>query len=213
MQISVRGEKSVRVAPERAEVHATVTFEGVDRARVVADTAAAANRLASDLEGLKASGAVERFSVQPLRSHAWRPERGAERVSASVEVAALFADFEALGRLTSDLGAREGVQLGWVSWQLTDATADRLRDECIQGAVDRARHRAEAMARAAGAKELEIVEIADPGLLGSGEVRMEYAAPAMAMGRQSKGGAADAVQAVPEEIEVGAQLQLRFATV
>lgn len=217
MQISVSGEQRTSVAPERAELSITVSEEGTDRPAVVAKATAAANLLAGDLSALKESGAVERFSVEPLRTYAWRPKRTLERFTASVELSACFADFEALGRFAADAGERPGVGLGWVNWTLTDATADRLRDECIDGAVARARQRAEAMARAAGAGAIEIVEIADPGLLGDvGSMQDLAAAPMMASmkrrGARMADEGAEAVQIVPQDIEIGAQLQLRFTT-
>lgn len=215
MQISVSGEQRVRVAPERAEVSLRVTQEGADRAQVIAEVTAFANKIGRELDELKAGGVVETFSVQPLQTYAWKPRRGsAERVTATVELQATFTDFEVVGRWTAETGGATGVQLGWVRWTLTDATADRLRDECIAGAVARATQRAEAMARAAGAGAIEISEIADPGLLGAGDSMTTFDAPVMAMmSRSGKAAEPEAVAIVPEEIEIGAQLQLRFVTV
>lgn len=211
MQISVMGEQRVRVAPERAVAHLTVTIEGNDRSTAVAEATAAANGIKAELDALKGSAAVETFAIEPLRTWSWRPsERAAERFSANVEVRATFADFDALGHYAADVAGRRGVQLGWVEWALTDATADRLRDECIAGAVKGARERAEAMARAAGAGAIEITEIADPGMLAGPEMRMASAA---AKGYGGRGmDAAEPVQIVPEELEIGAALQLRFST-
>jgi uncharacterized protein YggE len=215
MQITVQGEQRVRVAPERAELHLSVTQQGTDRARVVADVTENANGLSRDLDALTASGAVERFAVEPLRTYAWKKNpASAERITATVDARVTFADFEALGRFTADLGNRGGVQLGWVGWSLTDATADRLRDECIAGAVGRARDRAASMARAAGAGALEIVEIADPGMLAVGEARTMLGGRDMVAmsARGMKMAEPEAVEIRPEEIEVGAQLQVRFVT-
>lgn len=213
MQISVQGEQRVRVAPERAELSLSASQEGTDRARVIADVTAAANEIGRDLEALKTAGAVERYSVQAMRTYAWKKgPNSPERVTASVEISARFSDFEALGRYTADAAARVGVRLGWVNWVLTDATADRLRDECIAGAVARARQRAEAMARAAGAGEIAITEVADPGMLGVPEARMMFDGGLRTMAMAAKG-APEPVAVVPEEIEIGALLQLRFVSV
>ncbi len=216
MQISVQGEQRVRVAPERAELHLSVTKQGTDRARIVADVTENANRLAGELDALKASGAVEKFAVEPLRTYAWKKNpASAERITATVDARVTFADFEALGRFSAELGNRAGIQLGWVGWSLTDATADRLRDECIAGAVGRARERAASMARAAGAGDLEIVEIADPGMLSSAEARTMLGGGRDMIAMSARGmkmDEPDAVEIRPEEIEVGAQLQVRFVT-
>jgi len=216
MQISVQGEQRVRVAPERAELHLSVTRQGPDRARVVAAVTATANQVGRELGALQASGAVERYAIEPLRTYSSKKTpSSAERITASVDARVTFADFEALGRYTADLGGRTGVQLSWVRWSLTDATADRLRDECIAGAIGRARDRASSMARAAGADDIEIVEIADPGLLSGGETRTMLGGGRELSAMAARGLAmeeAEAVEIRPEEIEVGAQLQVRFVT-
>ena len=140
MQISVQGEQRVRVAPERADLSLAASQEGTDRAKVVADVTAAANEIGRELEAFKAAGVVERYSVQAMRTYAWKKgPHSPERITASVDITARFVDFAALGGYTAEAAARTGVRLGWVNWALTDATADRLRDECIAGAVARAR--------------------------------------------------------------------------
>jgi uncharacterized protein len=213
MQISVQGVQQVRVAPERAELSLAASLEGTDREKVIADVTAAANEIGRELEAFKAVGAVERYSVQPLRTSAWKKgSNSPERVTASVEINARFSDFEALGRYTAEAAARTGVRLGWVNWVLTDATADRLRDECIAGAVARARQRAEAMARAAGAGAIEITEVADLGMLGVPEARMIFDGGMRSMAMAAKA-APEPVAVVPQEVEIGAMLQLRFVTV
>lgn len=217
MQISVEGRQQVTVAPERAELSLTAVLEGAERDKVIRDVTVIANQIGREVEQLQHVGSVERHTVQPLRVNSWKKNRTSpERITVSVDLQITFIDFESLGRYTADLGGRDGVRLGWVNWSLTDATADRLRDECIEGAVARARQRAEAMARAAGAGEIEITEIADPGLLGTPEARQSFDAmrPMMAMSARGKAmEEPEAVVVVPQEIEIGAQLQLRFATV
>lgn len=215
MQISVSGEERRQIDPERAEVHLTVSREGADRARVVGDATALANALAAELAELQQAGAVTRHVVQPLHTSVWRrTRRSAEEFTASVDLTATFADFEELGRRTGDWATREGVRLGWVRWFVTRETTRRITDECIAGAVERARERAGAMARAAGAGELEIVEIADPGLLGTPESTMHFAAAPRMMAMARSAGAADEepVRIEPEPVEIAVTLQLRFAS-
>ena len=63
---------------------------------------------------------------------------------------------------------------------------------------------------------IEITEVADPGLLGTPEARMDFGGDTRvyAMAASMKGGAEpESVKVVPEEIEIGAQLQLRFRSV
>ena len=212
MQLSVQGEERVKVAPERAELNLAVSAEGADRARVVAEVTTAANRVAAELGELRDKGLVERFSVRPLQTYAFRPGRtAAQRFTATVDATAVFTDFEVLGSYTSELAVRPEARLGYVRWFLTDETARRLQDECLAGAVQRARTRAEAMARAAGAGAVEIVEIADPGLLGAAESTMGLGgAPRMFALAKGVRDEAEPVMIVPEQIEVGAALQLRF---
>lgn len=211
MLISVSAEKTVRVAPERAELNLSVEFTGPDRARAVADATATAQAVVASLK----EAGVERPTVDALRTYTSQQGR-AQRVTATVGVRALFTDLENLGRVVADLAEREGVRLGWVSWSLSEATENRLRDECIAGAVQRGRERAEAMARAAGASEIEITEIADPGMLGAAEVQSHLEGrPMMAMARSAKAGGdvvPDPLEVVPSDVTIGAQLQLRFVT-
>lgn len=213
MQISVSGEQHVRVPPERADLNLAASLEGSDRAALTRRVSEAVAGLTDELTALREAGAIERFSVQPLRVFSWKANRIGQRVHVTADLAVTFVDFEELGRFTAEVGRRDGVRLGGVSWRLTDETADRLRDECIAGAVARATKRAEAMARAAGKDAVEIVEIADPGLLGDAAVAMPVAYAAAAF--KPRGAAVpedEGFEVIPEDIEIGALLNLRFVT-
>ena len=70
------------------------------------------------------------------------------------------------------------------------------------------------MARAAGAGAIEITEVADPGMLGMPEPRQLFDGGPRMMAMAARGAAEpEPVAVVPQEIEIGAQLQLRFVTV
>ncbi len=213
MQISVSGEQHVRVPPERADLNLAASLEGSDRAALTRRVSEAVAGLTDELTALREAGAIERFSVQPLRVFSWKANRIGQRVHVTADLAVTFVDFEELGRFTAEVGRRDGVRIGGVDWRLTDESADRLRDECIAGAVARATKRAEAMARAAGKDAVEIVEIADPGLLG--EAAIAFGAPVAGAAFRARGAAApddSGFEVIPEDIEIGALLNLRFVT-
>lgn len=216
MRITVQGSHSTWVPPERARLSVSATSESGSREQAMTRASALANELATELKDLTGTG-VETVAVQPVRVHEWRPSdqngrRLAVRVQAQVELEAVFTDFDALAAWTARAGVRDGVRLGWVHWYLTDETAAEAEEGVIGRAIDRARRRALAMARADGAGDVEIEEISDPGLLG--EAVADAGAPhgkgvrAMAMMES-----APEVDVTPADLEVTATVQVRFTTV
>ena len=212
MHITVQGTHSVRVDPERAELHLAAQVESGSRERALADVTRTANSLAETIAALEG---VERHSIDPVRVSSWRPSdqngrRLAERITARVSLVVEFTDFASLADFTTRVGAQAGVQLGGVAWSVTDATRERLEAEVMAEAVRQARVRATAMADADGGGDLEIVEMADPGLLGGPGAFAAGGHPemrAMAMGMASDGGS---VEIVPEKVEVSASVHVRF---
>lgn len=209
MLISVHGESHVEVAPERAVASLSVSVDDATRVRALERITATLAGFDERLGALRESGAVEKFRADAVRTWAGHEGRfGQERVYATATIAAHFLDFEALGRFLTDAAARDGVALQGVTWCLTDATERARRDECIAGAVARATGRAQAMAHAAGAGEVRIVEIADPGLLGDAGGGGMAGAPRFAMMKATL--ADDALGVEPEDVRVEVALQLRF---
>ena len=76
-----------------------------------------------------------------------------------------FREPERLARFAATAGRAPHVWLGYISWELSEDTARRVTDEQTAAAVVEAIRRAQVMATAAGAGEVRVVEVSDPGLL------------------------------------------------
>ena len=216
MKITVQGSHRTLVTPERARLSLAATAESGSRERAVGDASTLGNELAGDLKARVGAG-VESCSVEPVTVQQWRPSdqngrRLAVRVQAQVNLEAVFTDFGALAEFTATAGVRDGVRLGWVHWYLTDETAADAEEGVIGQAIGRARRRALAMARADGAKEIQIEEISDPGLMGDASALDAGALAPRAMRAMALESAPE-VDVTPSDIEVSATVQVRFTTV
>lgn len=212
LTISVQGEHTIRIAPERAELTASVSVESGTAGEAVRRASALVTELREELDRLKASGAVDRLVVNPLGTRSWRPysDKGARlplRYAATCRIVAEFVDLKALGAFGATAGGRDGVSLGQVAWTLTDATRTRTEAEALTAAVGRSRERALAVARAAGFEDVIATQFADPGLLAA----TPAPAPGMML-RSAKayGAAEEGFEVVPEDIEVSVAIQGRF---
>lgn len=215
MNITVQGTHRVRVRPERALLHLMALAESGSRDGAVDDATRTANRLGDELEAL--SG-VEKRTLEPLRVHAWRPsdQNGrllAERVSAQVELTATFSDFDQLADFTARAGALPGVQVGGVEWSVTDETRDRLEAVVLERAIARARARALAMAASDGAGDVEITDIADPGLLAGGPEPTTVGGPQFRALAAEAAGAGGELNLLPQDVEIFETVHVRFRVV
>lgn len=110
------------------------------------------------------------------------------------------------------------MSLGWVEWDLTEATKRSAEESALAGAVANARGRAQRVAAAAGGGTVVPVEIADPGLLrgmgpGGGDGPVPLAMAAAARADQGGAGAAldpEHVQLKPEHVVTEAAVHARF---
>jgi uncharacterized protein len=219
--ITVRGEHETRLLPERAVVHVTVQTEGPERGAVVERIAALTEPVRDDLIARKDAGGVAEWTSQGASvwsDRPWSPEgkRLALVHHASVDLTATFTDFAALSWWAGDVAEREGVQLGWIDWQLTPATRARVEREVATDAVQVAVERATAYAAALGLASVTPLEIADVGLLAHGGGNEAAPQPMMlkaarAFASDSAGGS-PALQFQPAEITVSSAVEARFAS-
>lgn len=168
MKIRVRGSHSVSLAAEIGLARLAVQFEGEDAGATMTQAQSLANRIQAELRALPAD-ALERFSFEAPQRYSWQPTAPdgsilPPRTTVTIEITAAFRDFEVLGERTADWGAHPGVQLRGVEWSLTPETKAANADAVLAEAVRDARRRAEVLAAAAGAGEVRILEIADPGI-------------------------------------------------
>ena len=218
--ITVQGTSSIKHAPERATVTITVSHDGPDRDKVFAKTSQVSDAIATALKGLHdpASGPVVAWSSDRVSVWSDRPwnNEGTQLplvFHATISARATFTDFDALARWIETVATTSGVNVGSIDWELLDATRDALLEQVRTQAVQDAAAKALVYARAAGLTAVTAVAIADPGLLGSPEgpapVPFPGAAPRMfAMKATSD---ASALSFTPQELEVAAQVDARFA--
>ena len=215
--ITVRGEHEARIVPERAVVHLSIVTEGPERGAVVERVAALTEPVRDDLISRRDAGAVTEWSsgrASVWSERPWNPEgrRLAPVHHASVELTATFTDFATLSWWAGEVAEREGVQLGWIDWQLTAETRTRVEREVATEAVQVAVQRATAYAAALGLGSVTALEVADAGLLTHDRDpgRPETMTAARAFAADGAGGG-PALQFQPEEITVASAVEARFA--
>ncbi|MFY9712580.1 MAG: SIMPL domain-containing protein [Microbacterium sp.] len=212
--ISVRGENEARIAPERATIHITVRAEGAERAPVVDLVMRLAEPVRTSITDRKDTGTVLEWTSKRLAVRAERPwnnegKRLAPVFYGSISLTATFAEASELSIWVSDVSAWDGVEIGWVDWQLTPETRARVEREVASEAVGVAVARAQAYAGALGLNEVTPLEIADVGLI----ARAESAAPPTMKMRGAAFASADSAASMeyePEELIVAATVEARF---
>ncbi|MDV3124051.1 SIMPL domain-containing protein [Mycobacterium sp. 21AC1] len=214
-EIIVRGSCSAFQPPERATVHATVSFEGPAIEPVY-------ERVARDLDAVKASigplhnpddGPVTWWSTAQLHTWANRPWNNEGKQlplvhHASVGLEVKFSDFTALSRWVGEhITGTAGFALSRIEWALTAVHREELVVEVHTGAVRDAVVRAQRYADALGLGPIRPVAIADAGMLGHSspaDVPQLRAMAAVPMG------SAREVELVPADIEVSVSVDARF---
>lgn len=214
VSITVRGEHELRIAPERATVHLSVSLEGPDRTKVVDRTLALAAPVREGIVARHDGGSIAEWTSRSLNVRADRPwnstgKRLAPVYTASVEFTATFADISEMSVWATDISGWDGVSLGYTDWHLTPETEAEVEREVAAQAVGVAVARATAYANALGLTTVTPVEIADHGLIS--------AAPAPPQGAKmrSLAASADAMETMAmdfqgEEITVSATVEARF---
>ena len=218
MRITVVGSHAWSIAPERGTVHLLVDLEGDDRAATSRSAAEVVDALGRDLHRLRqgSDAPLTWYSVGPLVTRSWRPwgpdgQPMAPRFGASANLKAKFRDFTAMAEATTRWAEHDGVQVTHVEWALTDATRTTTEAAALTRAVEEARGRALAIAQAAGWRDIEIQEVADPGLLaaeppGGGTVPVASGAMRMSFKEDAGGGGGLA----PEDVRGEAVVHARF---
>ncbi|TFI00421.1 SIMPL domain-containing protein [Micrococcus lylae] len=212
MRITVHGHHRISRSPELGRLRLRVEASGPDRAAALETVRQEAARLSGELLDLKAGGLLDEYVVQAPGTHVERDhdEHGRPTVLrhvVSVAVTAVFTDASVLGERVSEWALRLPLEIGWVDWQLTEATHRELEESALTEAVADARRRAQVMAAAAGAGEVRVLEVADPGLLSGGEAAQDSGVR-FARAYGANGG--EGIAVVPEDVTVEAAVQVRF---
>ena len=168
MEITVLGRHEYVVAPETGLMTISVDAEAGTQREAATTASGLVNDVAAALDGLAATGGpVSWRSVGALTTSSWRPygpsgEPQPPRHAASARVQARFTEVPALASFIAEWGVREGCHLQGVTWELSDATRAQLDEDALAKAVEDARRRAEVIAHAAGARDVQAVSFRDP---------------------------------------------------
>ena len=218
-EITVRGSFSAFQPPERGTVHASIAYEGPAMEPVY-------DRVARDLEAVNTSvtrlksgdrGAVTWWSAEQLRTWSNRPwNKDGKQLPlvhhASVGVQVKFLTSTALSRWVAEHVANtEGFSMSRVEWALTSKRRNELTQEVQTRAVRDAAARAQHYADALGLGKVVPVAIADAGTPGMGvQPGGGHGADFLRASPMASGGGPD-VELVPQDIEVSATVDARFA--
>ncbi|WP_406249902.1 SIMPL domain-containing protein [Microbacterium sp. M] len=213
--ITVRGQSEERIAPERATIRVSVRADGPDRAAVVEHTLGLAEPLRAGLVERSDAGTIADWTSQRLSVRAERPwssdgKRLAPVYYATVDFTATFTEASELSVWVSDISAWEGIEIGWVDWHLTPETRDRVEREVAASAVGVAVTRAEAYAGALGRSTVVPVEIADVGLISSGQQAPQVTAFKARGAAFAAADSSPSMEYEPDEIVVSATVEARF---
>lgn len=218
--ITVQGEYSAWYPAERATVSTSVHAQGAGRDAVFALAVAAADAVRSLTEPLvdKGAGPITWWSSESVRVWSERPWNSEGKqlplvFHAAVDFSVKFNDFPALSRWVEAAAAIDGVTVGAISWDLTEATRTSATVEVRSRAVKDAVAKASVYAQSIGLGSVTAIALADPGMLGDpSSVGAMPSPPTMA--RAAMKAQFDSVgpqlSLKPEEIAVAAVVDARF---
>ena len=221
--ITVQGTHIAWYDAERATVEISAAFDGPKRDEVFARATRTAADVTAEITPLHdpAAGPITWTSSDRVNVWSERPwNNDGKRLPlvyhATIGLRAKFSDFDALSRFVETLAVMEGVNVGAITWDLTEERRKAVTDDVRRLAVEDAVQKAASYASAAGVGTPSVIAIADPGMLGDGSggggigpapiERMAFRAQAMDAG----GGAPLTLS--PEQIQVSTSVDVRFTT-
>ncbi|WP_369371806.1 SIMPL domain-containing protein [Promicromonospora sp. Populi] len=208
-RIAVEGQATRTHPAERGTVNLHVTFSGTLRNDVVEQVARTHTILVEQAKAHVATGAAERWDSASVHSYVYddrvrNSESGGKqrvrRFRASARLSVTFRDFEALSTWLADIMDVEGVEINWVSWDLTDETRKSLQAEARVEAAGETVVRAQSYADALGLGPVAPVAIYEAGLRGGGGGGGNAPMYAMRASAADSGGAQ--VELQPRDIDV-----------
>jgi len=219
--ITVQGEYSSWYPAERATVSAGVHVDGPHRDAVFQRAVEASDALRTLIAGLydTETGPITWWSSESVRVWSERPWNNAGKQLApvfhsAVDFTAKFKDFDELARWVESAAAVEGVTVGGIGWDLTDATRTSATVDVRSRAVKDAVAKATVFAKSIGLGTVTAIALADPGMLGDpSSGGGGSASPVFARGAMMKSEAYDSAPTLalkPEEIAVASVVDARF---
>lgn len=215
MIITVTGRNQQEIAPEQGVVQLHVAFED-DAATASQATHQLADQLRTQLVELRdrEPSPLADFRLEAPVSRTSRPYThdgsiAPLRHSAEVWASATFVDASELSTACARWSSTPGLDVTDVRWELSEETGAAVREQVLAAAVQDAVDRARVMARTAGAQQVEVTDVADPGpLVPSGGDHQQTMAMAGAMSR----GAGDGLELSPRDVVVATEVHVRLET-
>jgi uncharacterized protein len=219
--LSVRGEATLTVAADSALLSAAIALSRGSKPNALAEASAALQRLTADLTSLGggtlrvgterhaltwlARSATTWAETQPNKNTGVNEPTG--RVTATVSVQITVRDFDLLEALGAALSTHQDMHVHNVTWQVDSDNPGwaQVRAAAIHAAIDKGRDYAAAL----GVSLIEVLHVADAGLLNGDPQRVgtEHALSAMWRG----GGApADTPSLDPEPQDLTATIDARL---
>jgi uncharacterized protein YggE len=211
--VVVRGHARRRYPDERATVHLSTNFEGSDREDVYRRAVELQEPLTADLTALREAGSITRWSSDQLRVFSFRPyrEKGKRPLMfrAAISVDAEFTDFEQLSAFLDRWAGKDGLDVGYTRWDVTEENRRRYEADLQAEAVVAATARAQAYATAAGRGAVVAVQLADPGMLVDDQPGRP-ARMAMMPGPDALDAGPPALELRPDDIDIAVLVDARF---
>ena len=200
------------MAPQRAIIYVTVSAQGRSAEPVFEKVATALAEVSTSIDSLHhpKRGPVIKYSIDQVRTGSHRPWNAEGKQlalvhTAAVSITAVFTDFGELAAWVAAVAGIDGVGIGHISWELTDATRLEVERKTRQKAVRDAKRRAQDYADALDLGTVRVRRISDPGL---GERPMEKVFMARSLAAPSDG--APQFELRPEEITIVAEVEATF---
>lgn len=213
LEVVVRGDARRKYAAERATVSVSATLDGADRADVYRRAVGLQDRLVTDLRGLDDAGAVNKWSSDQVRVFSYRPYADKEiaqlRFRVDIRVEAEFVDFEQLSTFLDRWAIEDGVEIGYLSWDVTEDNRQQYEAELRQEAVRNAATKAQAFAEAAGRGPVTAIQLADPGMLQAQSGHDSLRAMGMPAPMAARGGG-PTLELSPDDITISASVDAKF---
>jgi uncharacterized protein YggE len=200
------------LAPQRATVHATVSAQGRSAEPVFEKVATALAEVSTSIDALHhpKRGPVTKYTIDQVRTGSHRPWNAEGKQlalvhTAVVSITAVFTDFGQLAAWVASAAGVDGMSIGYINWELTDAKRLEVERKSRQKAVRDAKRRAQDYADALDLGTVRVRRISDPGL---SERPMEKMILARSMAAPADG--APQFELRPEEITIAAEVEATF---
>ncbi|MCP2030477.1 uncharacterized protein YggE [Okibacterium sp. HSC-33S16] len=210
--ISVRGEASADVIPERVTVHVGVDIDGPDKAAVLHRAAEARERVIAAARAAHDADdrALVDWSASGLQVWSERPW-SAEGVHVPLvfhsrsTLDAIFAGIDAVGAWTDQVSELDGISISGLDWSLTDSTRHELEEQCQRDAVAHAVAKTSVYASALGLNTVHLIDLAEPGVLSP-----QPPEPGPLRTMSLAAGTSGPTEFAPEPVRIAVEVHARF---